>query len=215
MVALFDKPQGFPDWDFSIAHVKVPANVKPITLAFGELAPGYYAVGAYHDANANNALDTHLFGYPAEGYALSNGVSAFFAGPRLADAAFPVKGDAHVTLYIQYYGATRGITGPGAKGQALRGARFACAARGAAARAAALLRFLAPDPFSTWGHGMAPRSDLSQPLPSQSSKGQRIFENLRIVNHPFVQGKNCTGAPALICVKARPAWAANLVACRR
>jgi uncharacterized protein (DUF2141 family) len=38
-----------------------------------DLAPGTYAVGAYHDENNNSRLDTDLIGYSTEGYALSIG----------------------------------------------------------------------------------------------------------------------------------------------
>ena len=43
---------------------------------FDNLPPGTYAVGAYHDENNNDHMDTDFLGLPSEGYALSNGVRA-------------------------------------------------------------------------------------------------------------------------------------------
>ena len=51
-----------------------------------DLAPGTYAVGAYHDENNSSRLDTDFIGYPTD-----------------SDAAFAVGDeDAHVTLRIKY-----------------------------------------------------------------------------------------------------------------
>jgi uncharacterized protein (DUF2141 family) len=68
-----------------------------------DLAPGTYAVGAYHDGNNNSRLDTDSIGYPTVGYALSNGIRAVISRRRFSDAAFAVGDeDAHVTLRIKY-----------------------------------------------------------------------------------------------------------------
>lgn len=102
-LALFAKPDGFPDGDYSVQHMKLKAAPERLTAVFEDLTPGAYAVGAYHDENNNGRLDTDFIGYPTEGYALSNGIRAVFSRPRFIDAAFPVGGeDAHVTLRIKY-----------------------------------------------------------------------------------------------------------------
>ncbi len=103
LVALFSKPEGFPDGDFSIQHTKVKAATEGLTVLFDNVAAGTYAVGAYHDENNNGRLDTNFFGYPTEGYALSNGIRAVISRPRFADASFVVgPTDAYVTLDIKY-----------------------------------------------------------------------------------------------------------------
>jgi uncharacterized protein (DUF2141 family) len=102
-VALFSKPEGFPDGDYSVQHTKVKAAVEGLTVVFDNLPAGAYAVGAYHDENSNGRLDTNFLGYPSEGYALSNDIRAVIARPRFIDAAFPVGNtDAHVILHIKY-----------------------------------------------------------------------------------------------------------------
>jgi uncharacterized protein (DUF2141 family) len=102
-VALFSQPDGFPDGNYSARHTKVKAATETLTAVFDDLAPGTYAVGAYHDENNNGRLDTDFIGYPREGYALSNGVRAALSRPRFTDAAFAINGkEAYVTLCIGY-----------------------------------------------------------------------------------------------------------------
>jgi uncharacterized protein (DUF2141 family) len=103
MVGLFSKAEGFPDGDYADKWIKVPAQTKPITVVFDGLAPGRYAVGAYHDENGNGKLDTNFFGWPIEGYALSNGIRLHIFRPRFADSAFSLDGEeTSVALHIGY-----------------------------------------------------------------------------------------------------------------
>jgi uncharacterized protein (DUF2141 family) len=63
-VALFSKPDGFPDGDYSTGHTKLKAAAETLTVVFNGLAPDTYAVDAYHDENNNCRLDTEFIGYP-------------------------------------------------------------------------------------------------------------------------------------------------------
>src|SRR5580765_2365082 len=81
-VGLYASPNKFLHGNECDAFKKVRASAGPITVAFDNLPPGTYAVGAYHDENGNGHLDTNLLGLPIEGYALSNGVRAILAPPR-------------------------------------------------------------------------------------------------------------------------------------
>jgi uncharacterized protein (DUF2141 family) len=102
-VGLFSRAEGFPDGDYADKWIRVPAKTQPITVVFDDLAPGRYAVGAYHDENGNGKLDTNFIGWPIEGYALSNGIRLSIFRPRFKDSAFTVDGEgASVTLHIGY-----------------------------------------------------------------------------------------------------------------
>ena len=102
-IGLYANPSKFLDGNQSDAMRKVRASTGPITVAFDNLPPGTYAVGAYHDENGNDHLDTNLLGLPVEGYALSNGVRAVFSKPNFYEAAFTVgAGDKPVALHIRY-----------------------------------------------------------------------------------------------------------------
>jgi uncharacterized protein (DUF2141 family) len=102
-VGLYASPAKFLQGNLSDAQRKVRASPGPITVTFDNLQPGTYAVGAFHDENGNDHLDTNLLGLPIEGYALSNGVRAVMAKPTFQQAAFTVgAGDKPVSLHIRY-----------------------------------------------------------------------------------------------------------------
>lgn len=102
-VGLYSNSAEFLNGHQCDAYRKVQASTGPITVEFDNLQPGTYAVGAFHDENANNRLDTNAVGLPTEGYALSNGVRAIFAKPKFYQAAFTVGGgDKPLALHIRY-----------------------------------------------------------------------------------------------------------------
>jgi len=102
-VGLYATPSKFLNGTQNDAMRRVPASTGPITVVFDNLPAGTYAVGAYHDENGNEHLDTNFLGLPEEGYALSNGVRAVTSKPTFQQAAFTV-GDqgAAIALYIRY-----------------------------------------------------------------------------------------------------------------
>jgi uncharacterized protein (DUF2141 family) len=102
-VGLYSNPNDFLNGNRCDSFRKVKATGGPMTIVFDNLRPGTYAVGAYHDENANDHLDTGLLGLPSEGYALSNGVRAVFSKPTFVEAAFTVGNeDRSVPLHIRY-----------------------------------------------------------------------------------------------------------------
>jgi uncharacterized protein (DUF2141 family) len=102
-VGLYASPAKFLQGNQSDATKKVKATTGPITVAFDNLPPGAYAVGAFHDENGNDHLDTNFLGLPVEGYALSNGVRVVLSKPTFQQAAFTVgNGDKPVALHIRY-----------------------------------------------------------------------------------------------------------------
>jgi uncharacterized protein (DUF2141 family) len=102
-VGLYASPAKFLHGNQCDAQQRVRASTGPVTVVFDNLRPGTYAVGAFHDENANDHLDTGPFGLPVEGYALSNGVRAVFAKPEFQQAAFSVgAGDKPIALHIRY-----------------------------------------------------------------------------------------------------------------
>lgn len=103
-VGLYSNPNDFLNGSHCDRYVKIRASTQPVTVAFDNLNPGEYAVGAYHDENGNGQLDLSPMGFPIEGYALSNGVRAVFAKPTFVEAAFTVGATESkpVPLHIQY-----------------------------------------------------------------------------------------------------------------
>jgi uncharacterized protein (DUF2141 family) len=104
-VGLYASPAKFLNGNQTDATKRVPASTGPVTVVFDNLRPGTYAVGAFHDENANDHLDTNFLGLPVEGYALSNNIRAMFSKPNFYQAAFQVgAGDKPVELRIHYPG---------------------------------------------------------------------------------------------------------------
>jgi uncharacterized protein (DUF2141 family) len=102
-VGLYATPSKFLNGTQVDAMKKVAASTGPITIVFDNLAPGTYAVGAFHDENNNNQLDRNFLGLPTEGYALSNGIRAVTSKPTFQQAAFTVgNAGAAVSLQIRY-----------------------------------------------------------------------------------------------------------------
>lgn len=102
-VGLYAGPAKFLEGNQNDAMRKVRASTAPMTVVFDNLPPGVYAVGAYHDENGNDHLDTNILGLPVEGYALSNGVRAVMSKPTFQQAAFSVgEQGAVVALHIRY-----------------------------------------------------------------------------------------------------------------
>ena len=104
-VGLYASPAKFLHGKQTDGMMKVKASTSPMTVTFDHLKPGTYAVGAFHDENANNHLDTNALGFPIEGFALSNGIRPMFSRPDFYDCAFKVgedEGDTSVALHIKY-----------------------------------------------------------------------------------------------------------------
>src|SRR5207248_9826182 len=53
-VGLYASPAKFLQGNQADAQKKVRASAGPVTVAFDNLAPGTYAVGAFHDENGND-----------------------------------------------------------------------------------------------------------------------------------------------------------------
>ena len=85
-------PASFPDCgkDAAAHHLAmaVPAG-GAMTLDFGPLPPGRYAVSLFHDENANGKLDKMVM-IPREGFGFSRDAPVHFGPPSFAAAAFVV-----------------------------------------------------------------------------------------------------------------------------
>ena len=74
----------------------IHANVA--TCHFEGIKPGTYAVGAFHDENANGRLDRSWTGLPREPWCLSRGPRGTFGPPPFDAASFSVtNGTVHLS----------------------------------------------------------------------------------------------------------------------
>jgi uncharacterized protein (DUF2141 family) len=100
---IYDSASSFPKVDEAVVVFRIKARQGAVGFAVHGLAPGRYAVAAYHDENGNGRLDFDPTGAPAEGYGVSNGARNPQAPPEFARAAFEL-GDQNeaVTIEIAY-----------------------------------------------------------------------------------------------------------------
>ena len=70
------------------ATIKMPAEGRTMTLRFGDLEPGEYALGVYQDLNADEKLDITLGGLSLEPWGISNDAGTLDADPLWENAKF-------------------------------------------------------------------------------------------------------------------------------
>ena len=98
-VGLFNSSTNFPETPGLGQRVAAAAKVE---LVFKNLAPGRYALSAYHDDNNNEKLDRGMFGIPKERYGFSRDARGVAGPPTFRDAAFEVKeGDNRMSLQLR------------------------------------------------------------------------------------------------------------------
>ena len=108
--ALYATPESFPKKEDRHAGAEVKAKDGGAIWVFRGLAPGRYAVAVYHDENGNGEFDQGFFGIPLEGYAFSNGATAFFSAPGFDDAAVTVGDDLLAANYPAVHAVGRAAT---------------------------------------------------------------------------------------------------------
>jgi uncharacterized protein (DUF2141 family) len=101
---LWNSPLAFPtDSSRALGQIAVPIKDNAAVCNFGGLAPGKYALVAFHDENSNGKFDRNWLGLPKEGYAFSNNVRPVFSPPSFRAAAFDYGGgDQWLTLAMHY-----------------------------------------------------------------------------------------------------------------
>ena len=101
-VLLFNSPDTFPDEEQSYKVQATTATEGTAVVEFPDLAPGSYAIMAYHDENEDNRLNPVLGMWPSEGYGLS--LNPLIVGPPdFQEAAFELSDRGlSVTIVLQY-----------------------------------------------------------------------------------------------------------------
>jgi uncharacterized protein (DUF2141 family) len=102
--SLYASADGFPtDPAKALRKLEVPIAGGRARLVFEGLAPGSYAVAAYHDENGNGKLDTGFLGIPSEGLASSNDAKGFMGPPSFEKARVEVVPGANViVVHVSY-----------------------------------------------------------------------------------------------------------------
>ena len=93
----------FPSGDEVAAAGREPARAGTVRFVIDDLAPGRYALTAFHDENGNDDLDTNLLGIPKEGYGFGNDAKATFGPPGFEAAAVTVGDTSTVAVMNVVY----------------------------------------------------------------------------------------------------------------
>ena len=93
----------FPSGEALVEGLRAPAQAGTVRFVVQDLAPGRYALSAFHDENDNGELDTNLLGVPSEGYGFGNEASAAFGPPSFEAAAVDVNAASSVTALTLAY----------------------------------------------------------------------------------------------------------------
>ena len=101
MVALYDEADAWMDEPHAHYTRREPAQEGRVRVTFAHLAPGRYAIAAFHDENGNGELDTGLFGIPSEPYGFGNDASSMFSAPGFQAASIRFERRAKATIALR------------------------------------------------------------------------------------------------------------------
>ncbi len=102
MLSVFDNAAAHDQGGKPVRAAIVPVEGAAATAVFEGLAPGDYAVKAFHDVDGDGKMATNPFGMPLEPFAFSNNAKAEGGPPRWDSARFSVAaGDNAVIITIK------------------------------------------------------------------------------------------------------------------
>lgn len=85
-----NEQEGFLRGRGRIKQVKFAAKMPQTAFCLSAPEPGFWAMSAYHDRNANGKFDKTGLGLPAEPWGISNNPGAAFGPPPVEKAIFEV-----------------------------------------------------------------------------------------------------------------------------
>jgi uncharacterized protein (DUF2141 family) len=80
-----------------------PARAGTTEVVVHGVAPGQYAIQAYHDENGNHRVDRLVFGIPKEGIGFSRDARIKLGPPKWEDAVFAFNGSTQRTAFPLHY----------------------------------------------------------------------------------------------------------------
>jgi len=100
---LYQGADGWRDEARALKAVSSPIREGKAVCRFTDVAPGQYAVAAFHAQNGETKVSYGLFGKPKQGVGFSNNPSITFGPPNFDDAAFTVRSqDVAIPVQMRY-----------------------------------------------------------------------------------------------------------------
>lgn len=90
MMALFATPEAWNGGE-AVAGQRVAVESHTVTVEFGALPAGDYAIRMYHDVDGDGELDMNLMGIPSEPFGFSNNARGRFGPASWDDAVFTIR----------------------------------------------------------------------------------------------------------------------------
>ena len=91
MLSLASSEAAYDDKAPITAQAMAPVSGETAVAAFKGLAPGRYAIKAFHDVNGDGKMAMNPFGMPTEPFAFSNNAHGNMGPAKWAEASFEVK----------------------------------------------------------------------------------------------------------------------------
>lgn len=96
LFVLVNSEAAYDDKAAAVAQDMLAVSGGAVTTRLAGLAPGRYAIKAFHDLDGDGKMATNPFGMPTEPFAFSNNAEGMMGPPKWEAAAFEVKAGANV-----------------------------------------------------------------------------------------------------------------------
>jgi len=100
MIALYNSINDYQTNNVAFSGQKIAVIANTLTIKFGDMPSGEYAITLFHDENENGVLDKNLLGIPTEGYGFSNNRNTM-GQPDFAEAKFDVNDNTIITIHLR------------------------------------------------------------------------------------------------------------------
>lgn len=100
VIALYHNVESYKTDQNMLASRKEKITDNTLTIDFGDLPEGYYAIKLYQDANDNGKIDKNLIGIPTEGYGFSNNGGSF-GQPSFDEAKFLLDKTTEIKIHLK------------------------------------------------------------------------------------------------------------------
>ncbi len=95
-IALCNSDENYENHKAPFIGKSIPINKNIALIEFDDLPIGDYAIKAFHDEDANDDLNTNIFGIPTEDYGFSNNARGMFGPPSWEDAKFKLSDETKI-----------------------------------------------------------------------------------------------------------------------
>lgn len=108
-VSLYDRADSFPNGspvarrDFLLPTLDPKTPLDSLSVTFGDLPPGTYAVCAFHDRDGSGRLVENFLGIPQEEWGMSNDPRPKFRAPRFEQARLGLSALETKTITIRLH----------------------------------------------------------------------------------------------------------------